>query len=133
MNRKTITMILAVVIIGAFFLPYFSLGGLFKMSGLDIITGGSMGGNSSGSADRFILLLTPIAGVLLLVGALNNEKYIPSRSVLGILALVGWIYPLIRGLMEGGSGMSQIFKFMGIGFWLGLVAAIAVLVYNPKS
>jgi len=103
------------------------------MSGLDIITGGSMGGNSSGSADRFILLLTPIAGVLLLVGALNNEKYIPSRSVLGILALVGWIYPLIRGLMEGGSGMSQIFKFMGIGFWLGLVAAIAVLVYNPKS
>ncbi len=35
-------MILAVVIIGAFFLPYFSLGGLFKMSGLDIITGGSL-------------------------------------------------------------------------------------------
>ncbi len=30
-------MILAVVIIGAFFLPYFSLGGLLKMSGLDII------------------------------------------------------------------------------------------------
>jgi hypothetical protein len=132
MNRKTITMVLAAVIIVAFFLPYFNLAGLFKMSGLDIITGGSMGAGK-GSADRFVLLLTPIAAVLLLVGALNNEKYTPSRTVLGALALIGWIYPLIRGLMEGGSGMSQVFKFMGIGFWLGLVAAVAVLVYNPKS
>jgi hypothetical protein len=132
MNRKTITIVLAVIIIASFFLPYFNMAGLFKMSGLDIISGGGMDG-SKGSPDRFLMLLAPLGGVLLLVGALNNEKYIPSRMVLGVLALLGVIYPLIRGVIEGGEGLSQVFKFLGIGFWLGLVASVAVLVYNPKS
>jgi hypothetical protein len=135
MNKKIITIVLAAVIIGAFFLPYFNLGGLFKMSGLDLVTGKGMGeGESSGSADRYVMLLAPLAGLLLLAGALSNNKYILGRPFLGFLALAGVLYPIIRTLIEGkGEGMGQMFKFMGIGFWLGLVAALAVLVYNPKS
>jgi hypothetical protein len=125
MNRKTITMILAVVILAAFFLPYMSFFGQ-SISAFQIVKGG-------GKADVYIMVLAPVAAILLLVGALNNEKYTPSRSVLGILALVGWIYPIIRMFIDGGSMAGQVFKILGIGFWLGLVAALAVILYNPKS
>mgnify|MGYP006898452019 CR=1 FL=1 len=118
-------MILAVVILAAFFLPYMSFFGQ-SISAFQIVKGG-------GKADVYIMVLAPVAAILLLVGALNNEKYTPSRSVLGILALVGWIYPIIRMFIDGGSMAGQVFKILGIGFWLGLVAALAVILYNPKS
>lgn len=135
MNRKTLSIILGVVLLVSFFLPYLSVAGIFKVSGLDIVTGGKgMMSGAKGSADRFLMLLTPIAGALLLVGAFNNEKYPVSRLLLGILALIGILYPILRGVIEGGGeGIGQVFRFLGIGFWLGLVAAIVLLVYNPKS
>lgn len=134
MNRKTLSIVLGVVLIASFFLPYLNVAGIFKVSGLDIITGkGIMGEASKGSAEKYIMLLTPIAGVLLLVGALNNENYPLGRPIIGVLALIGVLYLIIRGLMEGGGkGMGEVFRFLGMGFWLGLIAAIVVLAYNPK-
>ena len=126
MNRKTITLVLAAILIGAFFLPYLSFGP-FKVSGLDVITG-------KGEADRYILALTPLAGVLLLVGALNNENYILGRPVLSLLALVGVLYLIVRTLIESkGQGIGDIFKILGVGYYLALAASLVLLVYNPKS
>jgi len=134
MDRKTLSILLGVALIASFFLPYLNVAGILKVSGLDIVTGkGMMGEEAKGSIDRFLLLLAPLAGILLLVGAFNNENYILGRPVLGILALAGLLYPIIRGVIEGGGkGMGEIFKFMGLGFWLGLAAAIVLLAYNPK-
>ncbi len=135
MDRKTLSIILGIVLIVSFFLPYLNLAGLFKVSAFDIIKGGggiTEGASGNDSPDKYIMLLTPIAGILLILGALNKD--ILARPVLGILALVGILYPIIRGLIDGGGeGIGYIFRFLGIGFWLALVAGIVVLVYNPAK
>lgn len=137
MDKKTLSIILGVAIIGAFFLPYFSFAGIFKLSAFDLVSGKEMmegSRNSGGSAERFVLLVGPLAGVLLLIGALNNGNYILGRPVLGILGLIGSLYLVVRILIEGeGNGIEYIFKLMGLGFWLGLIASIVVLVYNPPE
>jgi hypothetical protein len=133
MDKKTLSIILGIILIASFFLPYLNLAGLFKVSAFDIIKGGGVmeGRSSKGSPDKYIMLLTPIAGVLLLIGALNNN-FILGRVLLGILALVGILYPVTRMLIDsGGEGIGEIFGFLGIGFWLALVAGIVVIAYNP--
>lgn len=124
MNKKMLTMILAVVLIAGFFLPYLSMGP-FSASGFEIIKG-------AGKADKYVLLLPPIAGILLLVGALNNGNYTPSRGILAILALVGALYLIVRSLIES-APIGQLIKMLGIGYWLTLAAAVILVVYNPKE
>lgn len=73
MDRKTLSIILGVALIASFFLPYLNVAGILKVSGLDIVTGkGMMGEEAKGSIDRFLLLLAPLAGILLLVGAFEQ-------------------------------------------------------------
>lgn len=133
MNRKTISIVLGALLIGSFFLPYLNFAGFIKASGFDIVSEGGMGEGSK-DADKYLMLLTPLAGLLLVIGALNKDRYIPPRPLLGLLGLLGVLYPLIRLIIESkGDGMGQVIKILGLGFWLGLAAAIAVLVYNPKS
>jgi hypothetical protein len=124
MNKKMLTMILAVVLIAGFFLPYISFFGR-GVSGFDLVKGG-------GKADVYILLLSPLAGIALLAGALNNGKYVPSRGILCILALVGILYLIIRSVIEGGD-IGGMFKVLGIGYWLSLAAALVLVLYNPKD
>jgi len=126
MNRKMLTMILGALLVLGFFLPYVSMGP-FSASGFDIIKGG-------GKADRFVLLLAPIAGLLLIAGAVNSEKYMPSRGMLALLALVGVVYLVVRFMMDSkGGGMGELFKMLGVGYWIALASSIVLLVYNPKS
>lgn len=124
MNRKMLTMILGALLVVGFFLPYLSMGP-FSASGFEIIKG-------AGKADKYILLLSPIAGLLLLIGAANSENYIPSRGILVLLALAGVLYLIIRSLIEGGD-IGQLFKMLGIGYWLSLASALVLAVYNPKK
>jgi hypothetical protein len=128
MDKKTLTIILAVVLIAGFFLPYLSSGPFSTagISGFDFIKGGG------GKADKYILLLSPIAGLLLLVGAANNGNYTPSRGVLVLLALAGVLYLVIRSLIEG-ADIGQLFKMLGLGYWLSLAAALVLALYNPKK
>ena len=76
MDRKMLTIILAVLLIAGFFLPYFSYAGRGGSSGLDFIT--AKGGNWQ----KYLFLLFPLSGLLLLIGALNNENYMLSRGLL---------------------------------------------------
>ena len=127
MNKKTLTLMLAVVLIAGFFLPYFSAS-LFSMkgiSGFDIVKG-------AGKADKYLLLLSPIAGLLLLAGAANNGNYLLSKGVLVILALAGILFLPIRALIDG-ADLGKLFKTMGIGYWLSLVSAVLLTFYNPKN
>jgi hypothetical protein len=127
MDRKMLTIILAILLIAGFFLPYLSSGpfNTSGISGFDFIKGG-------GKADKYLLLLSPIAGLLLLVGAANNGNYTPSRGVLVLLALVGVLYLLIRSLIEG-ADLGQLFKMLGLGYWLSLAAALLLTLSNSKK
>ncbi|MBL7748439.1 MAG: hypothetical protein JNM19_13465 [Chitinophagaceae bacterium] len=124
MNKKMLTIILGALLILGFFLPYISFFGQ-GVSGFDLVKQG-------GKADVYVLLLSPIAGILLLVGALNNGKYVPSRGILVLLALIGVLYLIIRSLIEGGP-LGAMFKLLGIGYYLSLAAAVVLAIYNPKE
>lgn len=124
MNKKMVTIILAVALIAGFFLPYISFFGR-GVSGFDLIKGG-------GKADVYVLLLSPIAAILLLAGALNNGKYVISRGILCIIALISVLYLIIRSVIEGGD-IGSMFKVLGIGYWISLAASLVLVLYNPKD
>lgn len=124
MNKKIVTIVLAALLIVGFFLPYMSFMGQ-GISGFELVKGG-------GKADVYILALSPLAGILLLVGALNNGNYIIPRGILAVLALVGVLYLVVRSLIEG-APFGDLFSLLGIGYYLSLAAAVVLAVYNPKE
>ncbi len=124
MNKKIVTIVLAALLIVGFFLPYMSFMG-HGISGFELVKGG-------GKADVYILALSPLAGILLLVGALNNGNYIIPRGILAVLALVGVLYLVVRSLIEG-APFGDLFSLLGIGYYLSLAAAVVLAVYNPKE
>lgn len=129
MDRKTLTIILAVALIGSFFLPYFSFGGA-GISGLDTVT--AKGGNW----EKYLILLIPLSGLLLLLGELNNN-YVLGRGLLTWLPLLTLIFiifisPLIKGVAFG-----DIFKYIGKGYgaglWITIGASLVLAFYNPSK
>src|SRR5262245_30357587 len=126
MDRKTLTIVLAVALIASFFLGFMG-----PASGLDIVQTKLFKG------ERFILLLIPISGVLLLVGAMNNGNYPLGRGLLtwlSLLAILYWILgmPLVHG-GDIGKSINLYIKHGGIGFWMATVASLVLAFYNPRS
>lgn len=126
MDKKMLTIILAIVLIGCFFLAYMG-----PASGLDLVKIDMFGW------ERFVLLLIPLSGVLLLIGALNNGNYPLGRNLLcwlPILAILFWVigYPLIEGASIGDI-FKNLFKTIGIGLWITLAASLVLAFYNPKT
>ena len=128
MDRKTFTLIMAVVLIGAFFLPYYSLFG-GSVSGLDIVKA------PGGGWEKYVLVLIPLSGLLLLLGA-TSGNYILGRGLLcclPLLAVLFWI--IIAPLIEGAS-IGNVFKAIGkgygVGLWVTIVASLILAFYNPK-
>lgn len=120
-------MILAIVLIAGFFLPYFAASAFSTsgISGFDFIK------TPGGKADKYILLLSPLAGLLLLIGA-ASAKPILSRGVLVLLAVIGVLYLPIRSLIDG-ADFGLLIKMLGLGYWLSLVAALLLAFANPKN
>lgn len=127
MDKKTLTMILAVVLIGAFFLPYVSYGGR-GASGFDIIKA------PVGDWQKYIALLIPVSGVLLLVGALNNGNYPLGRNLLCWLPLLTVIYILvIEPVLINKIAFGDVIKITGVGLWVSFAASLVLAFYNPKD
>lgn len=130
MDRKIFTIVLAVVLIGCFFLPYFSLFGM-GISGFDMVKA------PGGGWQKYVMLLIPLSGVLLLIGAVNNENYPLGRNLLCWLPLLALIFmmiisPLIDGV-EFGEIFSALGKGYGIGLWITIAASLVLAFYNPKA
>lgn len=127
MDKKTFTIIMAVILIGCFFLPYVSFMGA-SVSGFDIIKA------PGGGWTKYIALLIPISGVLLLIGALNNGNYPGGRNLLCWLPLLTVIYVLIiEPVLINKMAFGDLFKITGLGLWITTAAAVVLAFYNPKD
>ncbi|MBI5859009.1 MAG: hypothetical protein HZB42_15355 [Sphingobacteriales bacterium] len=130
MDRKIFTIVLAVVLIGCFFLPYFSFFGM-GVSGFDLVKA------SGGGWQKYILLLVPLSGVLLLIGAVNNENYPLGRNLLCWLPLLAIIFTVIISPLIDGAAFGDIFSALGKGYgaglWATIAASLVLAFYNPKA
>ena len=129
MDKKMLTIILAVVLIGCFFLPYMSFMGM-SISGLDTVTG-------EGDWQKYILALIPLSGVMLLIGALNNGNYPGGRMIWCWLPLLTVLYLLFINPLIKGAAIGDIFKMLGkgygIGLWITIAASLVLAFYNPRA
>jgi hypothetical protein len=129
-DKKTLTIALAVALVGSFFLAYFSLFGR-SISGFDMATA------KGGDWQKYLMLLIPLSGALLLFGALNNGNYIIGRGLLSWLPLLTLIYLLIIGPIIKGAAIGDVFKVFGkgygIGLWIALAASLVLAFYNPPE
>lgn len=122
MNKKTLTIVLSLIIIGAFFLPYLSYGGE-NFSGMNIIFGNDnfVGLHKSGYS-LLVALLIPLGGLLTLFGANppgNLSRWMP---LIGVAYLLIMLY--IRGNTGGSMGIGEFVGFFSYGLWITLVASI---------
>ena len=125
MDKKTLTIVLSVVLIGCFFLGY-----LGPVSGFDIV-------KMPFGWEKYVLLLIPISGLLLLIGAINNGNYFLSRSLLCWLPLLAVLFWIIGMPLIEGAAIGDVFKGIGdttgIGLWIALAASIVLAFYNPPA
>ncbi len=129
MDRKTLTIVLAIALIASFFLPLYSFGGK-GASGLDIVSA------KQGDWQKYLLLLIPITGLLLLFGELS-KNYILGRGLLAWLPLLTLLFLLIISPLINGIKIDDIFKALGRGYgagmWIAIVASLVLAFYNPRK
>jgi hypothetical protein len=125
MDKRMLTILLAVVLIGCFFLAYLKP----NLSGYDAVFN-TPGGE--GSWEKYVWLLIPLSGLLLLIGALNRGNYVLGRSLWTWLPLLTIIFIIVRLYMETKAGFSDMARVFGIGFWITLGAAVILAFYQPR-
>ena len=119
MNKKSLTIILCLVLLVSFFLPY--LGGF---SGFDMVFGKYKIVGSSGIASGLI----PIGAILLLFGALTDNNFTTQGFVYWMpLVGIAFIIVMIFAKVSGSVGMGELIGQFGYGLWLTVVAAILLL------
>ena len=130
MDKKTLNIVLGAALLGSFFLAYYSMFGR-SISGFDMVKA------DGGDWQKYLLLIIPISGLLLVVGALNNGNSILPGSLLSILPLLTLLYIMIAGPLIKGAAIGDIFKALGkgygIGLWIAIAASLVLAFYRPKS
>jgi hypothetical protein len=127
MDKKMFTIIMAVVMIACFFLDW-----LLGASAFDLV-------KAKGSElwERYVLILIPLSGILLLIGAVNNGNYPLGRNTLCWLPLLAFLFWIIGMPLIEGAAIGDVFKNFGkgwgIGMWIAGVGSLVLALYNPKS
>jgi hypothetical protein len=133
MNRKVLTIVLAVLLIASFFLP---MGAGGNVSMFDLVKGRSLGSNIEAVLMKYLWLAIPVSGLMLLVGALNNGNYFLGRSIWAVLPLLALLFLLIGIPVMEGNDIGDVFKVItkmyGIGVWLALATSLVLAFYHPR-
>lgn len=129
MDRKTLTIVLALALLVAFFLPW-SSGFVGKFSGFDVVTAKGAGWK------QYTLILIPLSALLLLLGSFNGN-YALGRGLLCVLPLLAILFMLIIGPLIDGSSFNAVFKNFGkgfgIGLWVTIISSLVLAFYNPPA
>lgn len=128
MSKKTLTIILALVLFGCFFLPYLG-SGFYTMSGFDAVFKTNY---FTDSWIKYFWLLIPVSAVLLLLGAAEG-KYFISRNTLVWIPLLTILFILVNVKMDTRASIGNLLEGMGYGFWISLATSIMLAFYNPKG
>ena len=125
MSKKNLTILLSVILIVAFFLPFISAGTSF--SAFDIVFG-KVGGLTQNGRFLFVSLLVPIGAILLLLGAFTNDSFTKSGIVLW-MPFIGVLYLVVMLYINGSSDLtvSELIGWLGYGFWILLVSSFLLL------
>ncbi len=129
MNRKMLTIILAVVIIAGFFLPLSNAGG---GSAFDAVQAPYPVSGVEAILMKYLWILVPVSGLLLLIGALNKEQYAPARILWAVLPLLALAYIIVRPITEGFK-IGDMVKGFGVGLWVMLAGSLILAIYHPKK
>jgi len=97
--------VVGVALVIGFFLPWFDLGGVFAMSGFDIV----VDGEGMGFFTRILIALVPVCGAALAVGGLATAREASTVAITVGGGILG--YTAIR------VGYTFI-KVTGAGLWL---------------
>jgi hypothetical protein len=130
MDKRILTIILALALIASFFLPLFAHS---SASAFDAVKSDYSVSGFENILFKYIWLIFPIAGLMLLIGALNNGNYFLARGLWCVLPLLAVLYIIIRPLLGNDhiSVMDEI-KALGIAIWVALGASLILSVYNPR-
>jgi hypothetical protein len=122
MNRKTLSAVLSLVIIGAFFLPYLSFESK-SFSGMNIIFGNAefVGLQKSGYS-LWVSLLIPLGAFLTLIGANPPGSFSRWMPLIGVAYMLIMLY--IRGNTGGNMAIGEFVGFFSYGLWITLVASV---------
>jgi hypothetical protein len=136
MDRKIITIVLALALISCFFLPYLKYGAI-SANGFHLLTDKTTSGADKGLLlIKYIWVLIPVAAVMLLAGALNKGNYFLGRGIwallplLTVLLLVAQLFRDAKKIKSGIS-ISDLSENFGIGFWITLGIALVLAFYWP--
>ena len=85
---------------------------------------------------KYLWILIPLSGVILLIGALNNDNYFLGRGLWAFLPLLAILFLIIGLPLMNGAAIGDIFKTIGkgygIGMWIMIAASLVLAIFWPK-
>jgi len=130
MSRITLTTILAVFLLGSFFMPFFYWNS-FEMNGFNFILSDRV------PSYKYFLLVIPLVVLFFLFGALSEGStsfsrkllsWIPLTTLLAIFILIFITKSLDRLVFDNGG----MFSNTGGGFWLALGLSLLLAFVKPR-
>lgn len=138
MDRKTITIVLALALISCFFLPYLKYGSI-SANGFNLLTTKTLGSAAKGLLLlKYVWILIPVAAIMLIVGALNNGNYFLGRGIWALLPLFTVLLVMVQIFrdakqIKSSVAFSDLSENFGIGYWITAGISLVLAFYWPAK
>jgi hypothetical protein len=130
MDRKTSTALIAIVLFGSFFMPFFTWQS-FELNGFNFIL------SDHTPAYKYFLSVIPVLALVRILGALMSEHLVYVRKLLSWIPLITLVVIFIAIYINGNTGGNVfedggIFRNTGMGFWLALSLSLLLAFDRPR-